>query len=145
MLAIDNLITLPAWLGILMLVMFWLGVIQIVVWLTGLPRSIAIIKVVHTVVFVLLSALLIAFLYEVIANKMTFITWGAVTLFLAEGIVLIMNGWRCPLTGMAERLGSMHGQITDTLLPKWFADRVFQVYGYLFAGALALLVIRMLE
>src|SRR5690242_4533409 len=116
-------------LGIIVMVLFWLGVILLAVWLIGLPRSIAVIKTVHTVVFIVLSGLLAILLYEVIADRMTYLTWITVTLFLGETIVLIANGWRCPLTAMAEKLGSAHGQITDTLLPKWFADRIFHVYG----------------
>ena len=127
------------------LVLFWLAVIWLAVWLIGLPRSIAFIKAAHTAVFVVLSALLVAVAYEVFADRITGVTWIGVTMFLAEGIVLIMNGWRCPLTAMAEKLGSPHGQITDTLLPKWFADRVFQVYGVLFAGSLVVLVVRLVS
>jgi hypothetical protein len=133
------------WFGMLIMVLFWLGVIALVVWLVGVPRSITVIKSVHTVVFFLLSALLVILVYEVLTGKMTFLTWIAVSLFLAEGVVLMTNGWRCPLTTLAESLGSTHGQITDTFLPKWFADRVFRVYGGLFAGALLVLIIRLLS
>jgi hypothetical protein len=127
------------------MVLSWLGVILLVVRLIALTRSIAFIKFIHTVVFVVLSALLAGLLYEVIANRMTAITCIAVTLFLAEGIVLVINGWRCPLTAIAEDLGSSHGQVTDTLLPKWFADHVFQVYSGLFAGALVFMVVRLIK
>ena len=59
-------------------------------------------------------------------------------------VILMVNGWRCPLTTYAEKLGSPHGQITDTFLPKWFADRIFIVYTGLFIGALLFLAIRVL-
>jgi hypothetical protein len=135
------------WASVAGMTIFWLGVIAFVVWLVGVIsaklHSIILIKAVHTVVFVLLSGLLAVYLYEVIADKITFITWVAVTLFLAEGVVLIVNGWRCPLTTMAENLGSPHGQITDIFLPKWFADRVFLVYSGLFVAALLLLLVRL--
>ena len=144
MIVVNNMLAGLGWLGIILMVLFWLGVILVAVWLVGLPRSITVIKLVHTIVFVLLSGLLAILVYEVVADRMTFLTWVAVTLFLAETVVLIVNGWRCPLTGMAEKLGSAHGQITDTLLPKWFADRVFHIYGVLFAGTLVVLAIRML-
>lgn len=127
------------------MVLCWLGVILLAVRLIALTRSIAFIKFIHTVVFVVLSALLAGLLYEVIANRMTAITWIAVTLFLAEGIVLVLNRWRCPLTAIAENLGSSHGQVTDTLLPKWFADHVFQVYSGLFVGALVFMVVRLIK
>ena len=100
------------------------------------------IKVVHTVAFVLLSALLAMFLYEVVVDKPTYLTWLAVALFLAEGVLLVANHGRCPLTLYAEALGSAHGQITDTFLPKWFADRVFPIYGVSFALALAVVAVR---
>jgi hypothetical protein len=136
------------WVGAVLGIIFFLGLILAVVWLTGAAsaalHSIAVIKTVHTVVFFLLSALLLAFVYEVITNQMTFLTWTAVTLFLAEGVVLLLNHGRCPLTTYAEKLGSSHGQITDTFLPKWFADQVFRVYGGLFAGTLVLLAVRLI-
>ena len=107
-------------------------------------RSVSVIRFVHTVLFVVLSAILVAFLYEVIADRITFITWFAVGLFTLEGIVLVANGCRCPITAYTESLGSNHGQITDVLLPKWFADRVFVIYGALYAAGFILLIARLL-
>ena len=137
------------WPGIIAMIVFWFSVISLVVWLTGnasrLLHSITVIKSVHTVVFILLSGLLGIFLYEVIANRITLFTWTAVTLFVAEGGILVVNHGRCPLTTYAEKLGSTHGQITDTFLPKWFADRVFIIYTGLFIGALFFLAFRLLR
>jgi polyferredoxin len=107
-------------------------------------RSIAFIKFVHTVIFIFLSSALVVLLYEVIVDKITLLTWIAVVLLLAESIVLIANGWKCPLTTYVERLGSTHGQVTDIFLPRRFADRIFQICGSLWAIALLLLAIRML-
>ena len=94
--------------------------------------------------FVVLSVVLILFLYQVLADRITSLTWIAVGLFTMEGIVLIVNGWKCPLTAYSEDRGSMHGQITDRVLPKWFADRVFVIYGGLYAVGVLLLVVRLL-
>jgi hypothetical protein len=113
--------------------------------ITARLRSITFIKSVHTIVFVPLSGLLFGLVYEVALGRITFLTWIAIAVFLAEGIVLATNNGRCPLTKYAERLGSTHGQITDFFFPKWFADRVFLVYGALFAGSIVLLVIRLLK
>ncbi len=110
---------------------------------TARLRSIAFIKSVHTIVFVPLSALLFILVYEVALNRITYLTWIAIAVFLAEGVVLIANNGRCPLTKYAERLGSAHGQITDFFFPKWFADHVFQVYGGLFAFSTVMLMIRL--
>jgi hypothetical protein len=108
-------------------------------------RSIVFIKSLHIVLGIALSGGLAVLLYEVIVDRITILSWIVVALFLIEGVVLIANGWKCPLTSYAERLGSTHGQVTDIFLPKWFADRAFQIYGALFAVASLLLVIRMLH
>ncbi len=113
--------------------------------ITARLRSITFIKSVHTIVFVPLSWLLFAFVYEVALDRITYVTWIAIAVFLAEGVVLMTNNGRCPLTKYAECLGSTHGQITDFFFPKWFADRVFLVYGGLFAVSVVFLVIRLLR
>ena len=48
---------------------------------------------------------------------------------LIEGFILLANGWRCPLTVYAERLGAPSGSVTDLFLPRWLADRAFLVCG----------------
>ena len=112
--------------------------------ITAKLRSITFIKSVHTIVFVPLSGLLFVLAYEVAVNRITYLTWIALAVFLAETIVLMTHNWRCPLTMYAERLGDTHGQITDFFFPKWFADRVFLVYGGLFTVSVAVLVMRLL-
>ena len=111
---------------------------------TSMLRSIAFIKSVHILIGIVLNGGLAVLLYEVIVDKITILTWIAVALFLIEGVVLVANGWKCPLTSYAERLGSTHGQVTDIFLPKWFADRFFQICGALWAVALLLVVVRLL-
>lgn len=108
-------------------------------------RSIAFIKSLHMAIFIVLSVLLTLFLHEVIVDKISALTWIAVALFLIEGVVLVVNRWKCPLTTYAERLGAPHGQVSDVFLPKWIADRVFQIYGGLFALGLVLLAYRVLS
>jgi hypothetical protein len=108
--------------------------------ITDRLHSIRFIKSVHTIIFVPLSGLLFIFLYEVFANRVTYFTWVAVAVFLAEGAVLALNHGRCPLTSYAERLGSTHAQITDFFFPKWFANHVFEVYTSLFVVSLVRLV-----
>jgi hypothetical protein len=33
----------------------------------------------------------------------------------------VANGFRCPLTDLAESFGAAHGSVTDLYLPPWFA------------------------
>jgi hypothetical protein len=108
-------------------------------------RSIVFIKSIHTVIFVFMSGALAVLFYEIIVDKITLLTWIAVALFLVEGVVLLTNNCKCPLTNYAEGLGSTHGQVTDIFLPKWFADHVFQIYGGLLAMASLLLAMRLVK
>ena len=41
-----------------------------------------------------------------------------------ETLIFAANGFRCPLTQVAERVGAEHGSITDIYLPRWLADNL---------------------
>jgi hypothetical protein len=41
-----------------------------------------------------------------------------------EVLVFVGNGFRCPLTELAERYGAQSGSVTDIYLPKWFAHNM---------------------
>ena len=38
-----------------------------------------------------------------------------------ESLVFAANGFRCPLTQIAELVGGERGSVTDIYLPRWFA------------------------
>ncbi len=122
---------------------YLLGV-RLITWLSSRLHSIGFIKNIHLAVFIVVTALLIGFLYEAVADRIGVLTWATVGIFAGEGEVLITNRWRCPLTDVAEGLGSRHGQVTDILLPKSIADNVWTIYTWLFAAGFVLLVIRLL-
>ena len=48
------------------------------------------------------------------------------------------NGFRCPLTDVAERLGSKHGSVADIYLPRWIESHLPFITGPIFAAALIL-------
>ena len=45
----------------------------------------------------------------------------AASVVAGECLVFAANGFRCPLSDVAERLGAEHGSVTDIYLPRWFA------------------------
>ena len=108
-------------------------------------RSFRFVKTVHAAFAIVSTAVLGGFLFEVISGRISWVSWLAVAMFMMEGAILVVNRWRCPLTTYAERLGSAHGQVTDLFLPKWAADRAFQIYGGLFAGGCLILAVRLLS
>jgi hypothetical protein len=56
----------------------------------------------------------------------------------AETLIYVGNGYRCPLTDVAEDLGPAHGQVTDIFLPGWLANNIDKIYGPLFGLGLVL-------
>ncbi|MEW5977615.1 MAG: hypothetical protein AB1898_17615 [Acidobacteriota bacterium] len=109
-----------------------------------MSRTIFFIKVVHTVIFWILSGCVLYALFSGLTGGLTTWTWIAVGLLLLESVVLVVSGWTCPLTILAERHGATRGSVTDIFLPKWFADRIFPICGSLYALAVALILWRVL-
>ena len=107
-------------------------------------RSITFIKSAHTLAFVILSIANLIVLYSALTGDISRATRIAFAFVLAEGFILLRNGWRCPLRTYAERIGAVSGQITDIFLPKWFAARIFLICGGILAFSTVLLLIRFL-
>jgi hypothetical protein len=103
------------------------------------------IKLVHTVIFWLLSLCVVYALFSGIADRITTWTWVAVGLLLLESVVLVASGWTCPLTILAERQGAVRGSVTDIFLPRWFADRIFPACGTAYGVAVVLILWRVLR
>lgn len=103
------------------------------------------IKVVHTVIFWVLSGCVLFTLYSGLADRITPWTWVAVALLVVESVVLVLSGWVCPLTLLAERRGAQRGSVADIFLPKFLADRIFPVCGTLFGVALVILIWRLVR
>jgi hypothetical protein len=54
---------------------------------------------------------------------------GAAAVVVAgECLVFAADGFRCPLTGLAERAGATSGSVTDIYLPAWFARNLPAVH-----------------
>jgi hypothetical protein len=106
--------------------------------------TIAQIKFVHTLIFWILSLCVLYSLLSGISGHITSWTWIAVGLVLSESVILMVSGWTCPLTLLAERLGTERGSVADIFLPKWFADRIFPICGTTFGVAIVILLLRLL-
>jgi hypothetical protein len=100
------------------------------------------IKLVHTAIFWILSGCVLYALLSGVTNRITTWTWIAVGLLLVESVVLMVSGWTCPLTLLAERQGAARGSVADLFLPKWFADRIFPICGTLYVVALVVILWR---
>ena len=92
------------------------------------------IKFVHSLILWIVSVAVGYLLYSGITNHLNTWTWVALTLVLFESAVLLVSGWKCPLSAWAERHGAAEGSVAQIFLPRWLADRLFLICG-LFIGA----------
>ena len=96
------------------------------------------VKAVHSIAFAILQSAIVYLLYKGLRGESDRHAGMSAALVGAECAVYAGNGFRCPLTGLAEDLGAEHGQVTDIFLPKWLADNIANIYAPMYAVALLL-------
>jgi len=112
--------------------------------MTGEPRRgrhpgvLVAIKVVHTTAWFAIESCFSYVLYSGLAkrsDRRAALAGGVVTV---ECLVFAANGFRCPLTEVAESFGAEHGSVTDIFLPRWFARNLPVIHVPLLVLAVAL-------
>jgi hypothetical protein len=88
------------------------------------PEVVAAIKTVHTLAWASIESCVLYVLYAGFAGRTDKRVGIAGAIVAGESLVFAANGFRCPLTELAERYGAEHGSVTDIYLPKWFAHRI---------------------
>lgn len=109
-------------------------------------RVIISVKLAHTLIFLVLSSVIVRFAWSGVHGRWT--RWMGLALAAVgiETAVIIANGGRCPLSGIVEDLGAESGTVSDIFLPGWIARRIPHVSSALIAaGLLGLLVRRLIR
>ena len=83
--------------------------------------AIKVTKAVHTVAWFSIESCVLYLLYTGFARRSGRRAAIAAGVVAGECLVFAANGFRCPLSDVAERLGADHGSVTDIYLPRWFA------------------------
>jgi hypothetical protein len=89
--------------------------------------AIVVVKAVHTGVFFVVASSILYLLYSAITDRTDLRAAVAGAVVGGEALVFATSGWRCPLTGVAERLGTDNGSVADIYLPGWIASHLPQV------------------
>jgi len=79
------------------------------------------VKAIHTLAWFSIEACMAYVLYAGFARRSDRRAGIAAGVVAAETLIFAGNGFRCPLTQVAERLGAERGSVTDIYLPRWFA------------------------
>jgi hypothetical protein len=90
----------------------------------GSGAALTAIKLVHTLAWFSIESCMVYVLWAGLrwrSDRRAAIAAGVVA---SESLVFVANGFRCPLTQIAERVGAERGSVTDIYLPRWFAHNL---------------------
>ena len=79
------------------------------------------IKTAHTMIWVSVEIAMAHLLFTGLTRKSGRSVVAAGVVVVGESLVYLANGARCPLTQLAESVGTEHGSVTDIYLPSWLA------------------------
>jgi len=88
------------------------------------PFALAAIKAVHTLAWFSIESSIVYLLYAGLRRQSDRQAAVAGAVVAAESLIFAANGFRCPLTKVAVKLGAERGGVTDIFLPRWFAHNL---------------------
>jgi hypothetical protein len=88
------------------------------------PAVVTGIKTFHTLAWLSIESCVAYVLYAGLAGWSARRAGLAAAVVAGETLVFAGNGFRCPLTELAERYGAEHGSVTDIYQPRWFAHNM---------------------
>lgn len=106
--------------------------------------SLRAVKILHTLIWAFFAACILAIPFA--AWTMRFgLAVLLIGFVLVEVVVLAVNGWRCPLSGIAGRYTDDRRDNFDIYLPAWIARHNKTIFGALFVGGVLFTLARYLE
>lgn len=97
----------------------------------------------HTIVWAFFASAVLAIPVAAWQRRFTLLLWLTGIVFIEVG-VLVVNQFRCPLTGVAARYTSERQPNFDIYLPTWLAKYNKEIFGSIFVAGLVLGLIRWL-
>jgi hypothetical protein len=107
-------------------------------------RKLFTIKVLHTVIWAFFVLTILYILYAVLMDRIGTLLWIAIALIVGEGTILLINGWRCPLTRLGEKYAEHTDVGFDIFLPKWLAKNNKTIFTALFSVGVIIVTYRLL-
>ena len=108
------------------------------VWRKDSPRAVVAIKAIHTLAWFSIESCMVYVLYAGFKGRTDRTVALAAGVVAGESLVFAGNGFRCPLTELAESYGADRGGVTDIYLPKWFAHNIPAIHVPLIGLAIGL-------
>jgi hypothetical protein len=108
-------------------------------------RKLTTIKTLHTIIWAFFVLAIVYILYSGIANKVNAFTWIGIVLIVIEGIILLVNGWRCPFTILGEKYTENSDIGFDIFLPKWVAKNNKAIFTTIYFVGVIIVIYRLLS
>jgi len=107
-------------------------------------KTLVLIKIIHTLIWVFFNVVIGYLLYAVIFDKIDSWVWIGLGLIFIEGLVLLIFKMKCPLTIVARKYSDSTKDNFDIYLPNWLARYNKEIYTTILMVILAILVYRMI-
>jgi hypothetical protein len=91
-------------------------------------RRLVLIRAVHTAAWLSIESCVGYLLWSGATGRSDRRAAAATVVVAGECVVFAGNGFRCPLTRLAEDAGAASGSVTDIYLPAWFARNLPAVH-----------------
>jgi hypothetical protein len=107
-------------------------------------RMLTAIKVLHTAVWALLAGAILMLPFLAVQGAFR---WAAILsiVVVVEGVVLLANGWRCPMTDLAAKYTADRSPNFDIYMPNWLARHNKTIFATLFAVNEAIVLVEWLR
>ena len=111
----------------------------------GSNDKLVLIKLLHTLIWIFFVVVIGYVVYAGVANRIDGLVWYAIGLVVIEGIILVVNKRRCPLTPLAARFTTGRGENFDIYLPRWLARKNKSIFTSIFAFGVVMVVYRIVQ
>ncbi|MDR3413166.1 MAG: hypothetical protein P4L87_19800 [Formivibrio sp.] len=103
--------------------------------------NLQIVKMVHTLIWAFFASCILAI--PIFACRGSFgIVAFLVCVVLAEVVIIIVNGWACPLTRIAAKYTDDRSNNFDIYLPEWLAKNNKIIFGTMYLAGVLYAVLR---
>jgi len=100
-----------------------------------------IVKIVHTIAWAFFASCVVLILVATSRGRLD-LAAVLIGIVAIESLVLVVNGWRCPLTDVAARYTEDRRPNFDIYLPTWLAQYNKEIFGTLYVVGIVWTVVR---
>lgn len=101
-----------------------------------------IVKLVHTLIWAFFVTLIAYVVQAGITGEIGTMVWIAIGLVILEGVVLLLNRGKCPLTNIGARYTEDRSDSFDIFLPDWLARHNKLIFTSIFTLGVVLVLCR---